>query len=262
MTIFLTTQYLEEADVLADRVGIIVRGKIVGRGHARRAEAPHRHRRDHRPRRRRARRRPAPPSRRLDGVGSVEVHGDELTISVDEGPPLVSAVAVALERRWRHGDATSPCARPRLDDVFLELTGDRFRADTDDETEGDRRCTRPIRTDENEEPGRDHRDRRAGPDHRGPGPQGRLRGRPHHRRRPGRAAHPARARGDHPRPGRPRLLLHRERRGALRTSPTRSAARASTTRRSSSRWRSCSPSPASAGPPPWSPTSRTATSTG
>ena len=32
MTVFLTTQYLEEADVLADRVGIIDRGKIVAEG--------------------------------------------------------------------------------------------------------------------------------------------------------------------------------------------------------------------------------------
>ena len=32
VTVFLTTQYLEEADVLADRVGIIDRGRIVGEG--------------------------------------------------------------------------------------------------------------------------------------------------------------------------------------------------------------------------------------
>ncbi|HEY2636921.1 MAG TPA: ATP-binding cassette domain-containing protein, partial [Solirubrobacteraceae bacterium] len=32
VTVFLTTQYLEEADVLADRVGIIDRGKIVAEG--------------------------------------------------------------------------------------------------------------------------------------------------------------------------------------------------------------------------------------
>ena len=32
VTVFLTTQYLEEADVLADRVGIIDRGRIVARG--------------------------------------------------------------------------------------------------------------------------------------------------------------------------------------------------------------------------------------
>ena len=32
MTIFLTTQYLEEADELCDRVGIIDRGRIVAEG--------------------------------------------------------------------------------------------------------------------------------------------------------------------------------------------------------------------------------------
>ena len=32
MTIFLTTQYLEEADVLAERVGIIHRGRLVAEG--------------------------------------------------------------------------------------------------------------------------------------------------------------------------------------------------------------------------------------
>ena len=31
-TVFLTTQYLEEADQLADRVGIIARGRIVAEG--------------------------------------------------------------------------------------------------------------------------------------------------------------------------------------------------------------------------------------
>src|SRR5581483_3592284 len=32
MTVFLTTQYLEEADALADRVGIIDQGKLVAEG--------------------------------------------------------------------------------------------------------------------------------------------------------------------------------------------------------------------------------------
>ena len=32
MTIFLTTQYLDEADALADRVGIIDRGRLVAEG--------------------------------------------------------------------------------------------------------------------------------------------------------------------------------------------------------------------------------------
>ena len=36
VTVFLTTQYLEEADLLADRVGIIDHGKIVAEGRRRR----------------------------------------------------------------------------------------------------------------------------------------------------------------------------------------------------------------------------------
>ena len=37
VTVFLTTQYLEEADVLADRVGIIDHGRIVAEGTPRRS---------------------------------------------------------------------------------------------------------------------------------------------------------------------------------------------------------------------------------
>ena len=39
-TVFLTTQYLEEADQLADRVGIIDHGRMAAEGHARRAQGP------------------------------------------------------------------------------------------------------------------------------------------------------------------------------------------------------------------------------
>ena len=39
MTVFLTTQYLEEADALADRIGIIDHGKIVAEGTPRQLKA-------------------------------------------------------------------------------------------------------------------------------------------------------------------------------------------------------------------------------
>ncbi len=52
MTIFLTTQYLEEADVLADRVGIIDGGRLVAEGTPDRAEATRRSGRHRRPDRR------------------------------------------------------------------------------------------------------------------------------------------------------------------------------------------------------------------
>ena len=55
MTIFLTTQYLEEADELAGRVGIIANGRLEAEGTPGGAETPHRHRPDRRQDRRRPR---------------------------------------------------------------------------------------------------------------------------------------------------------------------------------------------------------------
>jgi len=121
MTIFLTTQYLEEADVLADRVGIIDHGRIVAEGT------------------------PAELKRsigtdmivaRVDtdaplvkaavepvaGVLGVEAHGNELFISTEDGPATISGVAVALSQCGVPiRDLT--LRTPTLDDVFLELTG-------------------------------------------------------------------------------------------------------------------------------------------
>jgi ABC-2 type transport system ATP-binding protein len=123
MTIFLTTQYLEEADALADRVGIIDHGHIVAEGTpeelkrsigadvvlvrvddveaARQAVAA------------------------VPGVDAVDVHGDELTASTTNGPAAVSPIAVALAAagvRVR----TLTLREPTLDDVFLTLTGNRL----------------------------------------------------------------------------------------------------------------------------------------
>ena len=122
MTIFLTTQYLEEADVLADRVGIIERGRIVAEG------APDELKRsvgadlvlvrvdeevmD------RARRAVAA----VPGIDSVEVHGDELTASTTDGPAAVSPIVVALAEAGVRVRSLTLRA-PTLDDVFLTLTG-------------------------------------------------------------------------------------------------------------------------------------------
>jgi ABC-2 type transport system ATP-binding protein len=121
MTIFLTTQYLEEADELAHRVGIIDRGRIVAEGA------------------------PADLKRsvgsdvivaRVDGdaagartvveavpgVRSVEGHGNELVIATGDGAAAISGVAVALaDNAVAVRDLT--LRTPTLDDVFLELTG-------------------------------------------------------------------------------------------------------------------------------------------
>ena len=157
MTIFLTTQYLEEADALADRVGIIDEGLL-------RAEGP-----------------PEELKRQIgadvivvrvaesagagtagagdgsggggadtgDGGGSdgtvdravavlaglpgashVEAHGAEVTVASEDGAATISPVAVALSA------ADLPVLdialrRPTLDDVFLDLTGRHIVVDDD-----------------------------------------------------------------------------------------------------------------------------------
>jgi ABC-2 type transport system ATP-binding protein len=127
MTIFLTTQYLEEADVLADRVGIIDDGRIVAEGT------------------------PAELKRRvgndlvvvtlvggapdvrsalaaLPDVVDVDAHGNEVVISSENGSAAVSDVVVAL--RDAGAEVKELTLRtPTLDDVFLELTGARMAAD-------------------------------------------------------------------------------------------------------------------------------------
>jgi ABC-2 type transport system ATP-binding protein len=128
MTVFLTTQYLEEADMLAGRVGIIDQGRIVAEGS------------------------PADLKRaigsdmivaRVDGdtraacavlepvagVLGVEAHGNEIVVSTGDGPATISAVAVALSQCGVPiRDLT--LRTPTLDDVFLELTGTRIESGT------------------------------------------------------------------------------------------------------------------------------------
>ncbi|MCU1429580.1 MAG: daunorubicin resistance transporter ATP-binding subunit [Actinomycetia bacterium] len=134
MTIFLTTQYLEEADELCDRVGIINQGRIVAEG------SPDELKRsvgadiivarvdgDAAPL--------CPILAALDGVQSVEAHGNELLIATDNGSAAISPVAVAL-----NGCAVAvrdlTLRTPTLDDVFLELTGSHIeRDDTNQETD-------------------------------------------------------------------------------------------------------------------------------
>jgi ABC-2 type transport system ATP-binding protein len=127
MTIFLTTQYLEEADRLADRVGIINAGKLVAEGtpdelkrqigsdvviarvvgdaeRAREAVS------------------------NIEGVEGVTIRGEEVTVSVADGAATISPVAVALNGCGvKVVDLT--LRTPTLDDVFLELTGAHIQQD-------------------------------------------------------------------------------------------------------------------------------------
>jgi ABC-2 type transport system ATP-binding protein len=121
MTIFLTTQYLEEADELAHRVGIIDNGSIVAEGTP--AELKRSVGSDvivARLDRDAARVRPLVEA--VPGVRSVEAHRNELVIATGDGAAVISPVAVALA-----GSGTVvrdlTLRTPTLDDVFLELTG-------------------------------------------------------------------------------------------------------------------------------------------
>ena len=121
MTIFLTTQYLDEADRLAHRVGIINHGKIV-------AEAP--------PEILKKSvgsdvilvtlNGPIEPAlelcKKLPSVKFTEAHGDELTISVTNGAQAIGPIAVALNQADIAINEIT-LRTPTLDDVFLHYTG-------------------------------------------------------------------------------------------------------------------------------------------
>ena len=129
MTIFLTTQYLEEADALAHRLGIIDRGKLVAEG------TPEELKRrvgtdviialvegD-----------PAVAAEvvaQLPEVTGAEVHGGEVTITAADGAAAIAAVAVALNGSGVKVKELT-LRRPSLDDVFLELTGGRIEESED-----------------------------------------------------------------------------------------------------------------------------------
>jgi ABC-2 type transport system ATP-binding protein len=121
ITIFLTTQYLEEADALAHRVGIINNGRLITEGTptelkralgsdvivARVDDGAER---------------ACKAVEEVGGVDQVDVHGDELTIRALDGSAVLSPVAIALDGCGvKVRDLT--LREPTLDDVFLELTG-------------------------------------------------------------------------------------------------------------------------------------------
>ena len=127
VTVFLTTQYLEEADALADRIAILADGRIVEQGTpaelkrgvgadvivvdlepgdiSRAAEV-------------------ASSVPGADGVTSGRLG---VTIATSDGAGLVGAVAVALASADVHPTALT-VRTPSLDDVFLQATGYRMAA--------------------------------------------------------------------------------------------------------------------------------------
>jgi ABC-2 type transport system ATP-binding protein len=136
MTIFLTTQYLEEADELAHRVGIINAGKLVAEGTP--ADLKRSIGNDLI-----IARVPGNPAAaraavvNVEGVKAVDARGNTLVVAADNGAATIGPVAVALDGC---GVPVSDLRlrTPTLDDVFLELTGSHIRPDDDmDDTDDD-----------------------------------------------------------------------------------------------------------------------------
>ncbi len=123
-TVLLTTQYLEEADRLADSIAVIDGGRVIARGTAnelkasiggQRIELNLESGRDS-----------AAAIEVLERIGddvpSVSVDGRELSVGAHDAPAALQEVLTELGSRGiRLHDAGT--RRPTLDDVFLQLTG-------------------------------------------------------------------------------------------------------------------------------------------
>ena len=124
VTVFLTTQYLEEADVLADRVGIIDRGRIVAEG------TPEELKRE--VGRRRVEVVPADPAQHSLVERVLAAFGDPhdgrpeaVSVQLDPGASNGGGIDRIVRALDRAGVAVGDLSiqAPTLDDVFLQKTG-------------------------------------------------------------------------------------------------------------------------------------------
>src|SRR5262249_21805610 len=132
MTVFLTTQYLEEADVLADRIGIIDHGHIVAEGTPGRLKAeigsPT------------VEVTPTEPesgdrlAELLSGFGDMRRNGNgSVTVQLPGGEAELAEIVRILDRADLHVQ-TLQLHQPSLDDVFLAKTGRKLEGAADDAT--------------------------------------------------------------------------------------------------------------------------------
>src|SRR3954462_4567534 len=133
-TVFLTTQYLEEADQLCDRLAIIDSGSIVAEGSPERLKAQLGHdvvtlELDG-----------ADPAAteaaidRLPGLERVVVEQQALALYVEDGAASIAEIVRRLDRESVQVGAIA-VSRPSLDDVFLQATGRRLEGTEEEEAE-------------------------------------------------------------------------------------------------------------------------------
>jgi ABC-2 type transport system ATP-binding protein len=131
-TVFLTTQYLEEADNLCDRVAIIDAGEIVAQGTPERLKAEMGHdvvtlALDG-----------AEPATTeaalgdLPGFERVVAEPDQLALYLEDGAGSIAEIVRRLDRAGISVGAIA-VSRPSLDDVFLQATGRRLEGAAEEE---------------------------------------------------------------------------------------------------------------------------------
>ena len=147
-TLLLTTQYLEEADELANSIAVVDHGKIIAAGHRGRSQVTGRRRAD---RGRGSGSRDVPRATELlsadcKGEVTLDEHTRRLTVPASGGG---AAVLVQVVRDLDEaGIAIDDIGlrRPTLDDVFLALTGHaaELAASTNEEASPDRRTEEQV----------------------------------------------------------------------------------------------------------------------
>lgn len=130
-TVLLTTQYLEEADQLADQISVIDRGRVIAEGTADELKASVGGRRVQLTLVDEADAEQAAAILQRHGKGPADVSGRGVTVQVEDATAALRAALADIDEA---GIAIHEAGvrRPTLDDVFLTLTG---HGVTDDETE-------------------------------------------------------------------------------------------------------------------------------
>jgi ABC-2 type transport system ATP-binding protein len=123
-TLLLTTQYLEEADELADTIAVVDHGRIIARGTADELKSQVGGERIEVVVHDRTAIEPATEIMRRHGIGatSLDEHTRKITVPADGGAATLVAIVRDLGEVAIHIDDIA-LRRPTLDDVFLSLTG-------------------------------------------------------------------------------------------------------------------------------------------
>jgi ABC-2 type transport system ATP-binding protein len=133
-TVFLTTQYLEEADQLADRVGIIDNGRMAAEGTPDELKSQVGH-----PHLEICLREGSPTDEAnsiLERFGELQPAKDgTLSVALEKGAAEIAPIVRALDDAGVYLESLD-LVEPTLDDVFLEKTGRHLEPDEGEEAEG------------------------------------------------------------------------------------------------------------------------------